>query len=549
MGDAGDDPADSPSISPPEGPSAPAGVLRAWLNLHPDAPVSALGPDGQPVPMPAGIPLLPSHRVDDRSFVPLVAPEEATRLVTTFNEVLQHGLAVVTVRMADGTAPVTLHYADVRNDYGVVLRVALVEGDYEQIPAHTDLISPSRPRLAVIEKDNVSAIRDIDEATTLLLGWTAEEMVGRPTLDFIHPDDQARAIDNWMAMVARGDRHAVRLRYRSKDGSWRWLETSNEFANDRSGERYVTCQMIDISDEMAAVEALRHSEEFLRRMAETVPVGLAELAPDRTVRYANDALKGLWSEHKLDSFEAMVDALGRDDRIALNAALDDALEAGLDGDIDLRLLGIGSTPDRLCRVGLRAVTTDGEVIGVLACLIDVTDLKTQAVTDPLTGVHNRTSIFQVLRTALSGPDAVGVIFLDLDRFKQVNDRAGHDYGDQILAGAAAVLLGGLREGDAVGRIGGDEFLVVCPRVDSEAVLTEVARRLQQAVRSHAAESPDFDWGMSAGVVWLEPGDVSAEEAVSRADTAMYVAKRRPGGDPVAWRGPDGAEGTGPVTDR
>ena len=509
-------------------------AVGVWLAEHPRAFVATVGVDGQPVPMPESLPLLDSHQVDTRSFLSLVDPQDVTDVVSTFNRCLDQGLSATRLKVVGGEW-VSLHYVDLREAFGVILRIVLAtEGPYEAAETPSPTLV-ERPRLATVEKDDHATIVGIDRATTSLLGWSAEEMSGRPTLEFIHPEDHARAIDNWMEMVARGTRHAVRLRYRTKAGAWVWLETSNELRDDPDGHRVVNCQMIDISQEMAATEALHYSEALLRRITETVPVGLAEIGTDGRLRYMNPSLQELLREHGGSTVETMVELLDPEDRARLDSALRTALQGDGDGDVDIRLPGAASVPDRTCRVGIRALSDNEQVLGALVCVTDVTDLKAEAATDPLTGIHNRTSIFNALRMALSRPDPVGVVYIDIDGFKAINDHGGHAAGDHVLAAVAAALRDAVREGDSVGRVGGDEFIAVCPRISSPEALLEVSRRLQVAAAG-AMELSGYSTaaGASVGVAWGEPGQLGAEELVRRADAAMYVGKRHSAARPVLW---------------
>lgn len=514
-------------------------ALRVWLEQHPGALVAAVTADGRPAAMPPGVPLLSSHQIDGRPLLSLVADQEKARVVAAFNEAFQHGVSSTKVTMADGTEVVDLHYVDLREAYGVLLRLVVPDesgkagGTGQQLRAEELL--PSRPRLAVIEKDDRSRIRSIDEATTILLGWSRSEMVGCPTLDFIHPDDHARAIDNWMEMIGRDVRHAVRLRYRTKTGGWIWLETSNQLSYEPTGQRYVVCQLIDISEEMAATEALRYNEQVLRRLAETVPVGLAELAPDRSFRYANSSFCSLVGGQNPDCIGRLLACLDTRDAAALETAITNVVEKGIDADIDVRLEGSNNASGQTCRVALRSVTDDAQVLGALICIMDVTDLKIQAATDPLTGVHNRASIFEELASALAREVPVGVVFLDVDRFKSINDTFGHDAGDAVLTGVAAALTAAVREGDAVGRVGGDEFLVVCPQVASPDAVLDLASRIHSAVSSSlGGPGGHLSCGASIGVAWIAERSVTAEEAAARADAAMYAAKRSRRQEPVLW---------------
>jgi diguanylate cyclase (GGDEF)-like protein/PAS domain S-box-containing protein len=512
----------------------PSRSLGVWLGEHPTAMAGALSAEGTPVAMPPGVPLLASHQVDGRSFVDLVDAADSSKLVGAFVQARTNGIAVTRVRMAaEPHRTLTVHYIDTREEHGVVLRFAVVENGDGSDPVSPGAIAPGRPRLATLRKSTVATILAVDEATTEMLGWSWSELIGRQTLELIHPDDHARAIDNWMEFIRVRGSHAVRLRYLRKDGSWLWLETSNQFKEEPGAEPSVLCQLIDISDEMAAHEALRHGEQLLRRVTETVPVGLAELAVARSVTYCNGRLRDLLSSDEVRSVDQVLAALRLEDSGVLQAAIDDVLDRGRDLDVDVRLAGTGRAAERQCQVALRAVTDGQRILGALLCVMDVTELKVQAATDSLTGVHNRPAILDAVRRALQAREDVAVIFIDLDQFKPVNDRFGHEVGDRLLAEIGHALHATVRRGDVVGRIGGDEFLVVCPNVESPAGALELAERLSARVGS-CGWGLGFQLSASLGVALVPAGSVTAEEAVGRADAAMYVAKRTRDGTPVLW---------------
>jgi diguanylate cyclase (GGDEF)-like protein/PAS domain S-box-containing protein len=529
---------------------ARATSLEDWIGNHPSALVCALNAEGTPVEMPPGIPLLDSHQVDDRSFLELVDPAEAAKVVSAFLEARNRGSSRTEIRLA-GADPghLTLQYFDARDRYGVLLRFVVVDDEGGDATVQPQQIRATRPRLGIIEKNNVSAVIGIDDAVSLLLGWQPEEMIGHQTLEFIHPDDQSRAIDNWMEFIRVGAGHTVRLRYLCRDSSWLWVEVSNEFRDAAAPDRSVICQIIDISEEMAATEALRHSEQLLRRITETVPVGIAELATDRSVTYCNNQLRLLLAGYKVASLEDLLAACWPDDSRALERAISSALDDGIDQDVDIRLLGHGREVDRQCRVALRALSDDDRVRAALLCVMDVTELKVQAATDPLTGVQNRSAILEAVRAALRDTGNTAVLFLDLDHFKPVNDEFGHEVGDRLLAEIGRELRAAVRDGDLVGRIGGDEFLVVCPQVSSAEHGVELAGRLQRTVAMCAADM-GMTLGASIGVAWTSEESLSPEELVGRADAAMYAAKRAGTGLPVLWEQltTDGAR-TGPPTVR
>ena len=91
------------------------------------------------------------------------------------------------------------------------------------------------PRLARVRKNEVAVLIEVDEVTSQLLGWSQDDMVGRTSLEFIHPDDQQLAVENWMQMLSsHGPGRTVRLRHKHRDGSWVWVEITKPQPSRRS---------------------------------------------------------------------------------------------------------------------------------------------------------------------------------------------------------------------------------------------------------------------------------------------------------------------------
>jgi diguanylate cyclase (GGDEF)-like protein len=129
--------------------------------------------------------------------------------------------------------------------------------------------------------------------------------------------------------------------------------------------------------------------------------------------------------------------------------------------------------------------------------------------------------------AFSAPTGSGraVIFVDLDRLKAVNDELGHAAGDQVIVTAADQIRSALRTGDFVGRLGGDEFLVISPRVTSAAQAMEIAKRISAALTiAVALGSNTVELRASVGVVWTMEA-LDTDTLIARADSAMYESKR------------------------
>jgi diguanylate cyclase (GGDEF)-like protein len=154
-------------------------------------------------------------------------------------------------------------------------------------------------------------------------------------------------------------------------------------------------------------------------------------------------------------------------------------------------------------------------------------MRHDAVHDPLTGLANRTLLRDRLEHALRRSSreggATGVLFVDLDNFKQVNDAYGHAMGDAVLVGLSRRLRTAVRLGDTIARLGGDEFVVVCEDVDTDAAVA-VGGRVQDAVRLPLRAS-GVQHALSASI-GISLGHADSDALLANADAAAYRAKAR-----------------------
>jgi diguanylate cyclase (GGDEF)-like protein len=155
------------------------------------------------------------------------------------------------------------------------------------------------------------------------------------------------------------------------------------------------------------------------------------------------------------------------------------------------------------------------------------ELSLISITDKLTGLFNRHHLNELLccehRNALSHlkSGTFGVILLDVDHFKAINDRYGHNKGDEVLAGVAEIIQSNVRNNDTVGRWGGEEFLVICPRIDRHDI-SRLAERLRSRVSSTTG-SGRVPVTVSGGAA-LHRQKESIEQLIGRADRMLYQAK-------------------------
>lgn len=177
------------------------------------------------------------------------------------------------------------------------------------------------------------------------------------------------------------------------------------------------------------------------------------------------------------------------------------------------------------RAGRRIIDLQSELLRAQEAL------REQATRDALTRVWNRHSILEILvretERARRTASAMGVLMLDIDHFKLVNDNHGHQCGDQVLAALAGRLGASIRGYDAIGRYGGEEFLVVVPEIEVAPFLAQ-AGRLKAAVEATAVETLAGPLNITAsfGAATFDPAHpVSPDELVRAADAALYAAKR------------------------
>ena len=176
----------------------------ALLEQYPTAPLVAVNANGLVADMPDSVPRNENPVLKGRSSLDGVPAEEHGRLIAAFDTLLTHGMAQCVLH-PPGYAEVTWHGFDLRGRHGVIVGVITAEGEVSTAAAAVDardMVRAGPPRFATISKNERSFIVGVSGAMSEILGWSTNELLGRRSLDLVHPDDQPLAIDNWMEMLA-----------------------------------------------------------------------------------------------------------------------------------------------------------------------------------------------------------------------------------------------------------------------------------------------------------------------------------------------------------
>lgn len=388
-------------------------------------------------------------------------------------------------------------------------------------------------------------IRYESPAIERVLGWTGEELVGRDLFEFVHPEDAAvialrfrEALDHPRRKVAYS------LRFRHKDGSYRWLEGIGVNLLSDPAVRGVVANSRDVTERVATEEKLaayarelEHEHALFEQLFEASPAAVALTDPSDRIIRINPEFMRLFGYTAVEAVGRMLSKL-----IAPDAAQEEAMALvaqSVEGErVEMETIRRrrDGTVLNVSVVGV-SVRLGGDRIAVYSMYRDITDqkeaeaaLERHATTDPLTGLLNRRGFLTVLQHASARARRAGsalvLVVLDLDRFKAINDSHGHAEGDRALQETASLLRGCFRASDAIGRSGGDEFVVLATDAGerSEHIIRQ---RIRTALRrlNDSGRLP-YELSMSVGIHRAPAEDISSmDELLIAADHRMYDEKR------------------------
>jgi len=383
----------------------------------------------------------------------------------------------------------------------------------------------------------------LDKRLWAMLGFADGEMRSDNTgfLKRVHPDD-VQAVARLLPPVLKGEvpRLLFEHRVQHKDGHWIWLMARGQVVERDAQGRAVRLMGTDVDR-----TAQKRAEENLRVAAVAFASSSAMMisAADQTILRVNPAFEAL-------SGYSAAECVGQHSNLLKSDRHPEAFYQSMwaeltgstghwEGEIWNRRKSGEVFPDWVAITGVR--DERGQITHYVSVHADITlrkrseeEIKKLAFYDPLTGLANRRLLLdrlQQMRATLARQGQIGaVLFMDLDRFKRLNDTHGHALGDELLIQVGQRLQACVREGDTVARLGGDEFVVALAQLgtDQDAVRASalgVAQKIRDAI-DHPFQLTGLDWQptLSMGVALLLDARESVEDWLKHADAAMYAAK-------------------------
>jgi diguanylate cyclase (GGDEF)-like protein/PAS domain S-box-containing protein len=486
----------------------------------------------------------------------VVEPDDSRALARALREGVAHA-ATMTLRRSDGTTfRAEMRITPVRGEDGALADwIAVVDDVTERLDALDRLaLAEARYRELVEYVPAVAYVANWDEHSTLtyvspqiegLLGWPPEAFLEDQDLWYrcIHPDDLDRVREQEARSYENGERIDLEFRMLRRDGGELWVRDKEAVILDADGApAFSQGVLVDVTPSRASEGELadeRHRAQRYLDIAGAIIVILDASARITLLNRAGAELLG-YEEGELvgrDWYEAVVPerlrAAGRAAYVEeISGEEDDAVHESvvLTKDGDERTIAWRDTVVR---------DDSGAVTAVMSSGVDLTERRAAeeqiaylAYHDPLTGLPNRALLQEHLDLALARArrqgDAVGLLYLDLDGFKLVNDSLGHPAGDELLCHVTMRLSERRRGMDLLARQGGDEFLLLLADLDRSEAETH-ARRVAEDLLKALAEpfsisGAEFHIGASIGISLYPRDAADADELLRHADAAMYGAK-------------------------
>jgi len=405
-----------------------------------------------------------------------------------------------------------------------------------------ELLAMTLPEVALIHTETILFA---NRAAADLFGIEPDALIGKMVSDLMRPAYRAAMRKRLAAELDSDTRlEPIEVQLINGDEGGLWVELHSARLDYQSQKAFVSVAR-DITHRKGLEASLGRGKLQARVTLESIGEGVITTDAAGVIDYMNEA-----AEQLLDSKRSL--AIGK--RLPELIALVDEVDGNALGDpvaqclLERRRINLGRRARLVAKHSRREFSTEltaspirgpeRETAGCVVIFHDVTEMRGiaremsyQASHDPLTGLVNRAEFARRLDQALDlprGEHASHVVcYVDLDRFKAVNDSCGHMVGDNLLREIAALLKDQVRDSDTVARLGGDEFamlLVGCPLDKARQIAEDVC----QAVSDYKFSWQDrvFDLGVSIGLVEIDQESGTAETSLSAADSACYIAKQQ-----------------------
>lgn len=367
----------------------------------------------------------------------------------------------------------------------------------------------------------------VNKAWEEILGYSIEDLEQGKFLDFVHPEDLNATLEVMADLEKQEQVHNFVNRYRSKDGSYRYIE----WRSYPQG-KLIFAAARDITERIEAEKSIKENEARSRALIEAIPDMLFRY--DQGGRYLDVQIKDTEMLHPA-SREIYKDRglIGLNVRDVLPASTAELIVAMIDKAINSGELQVAEynylNRGEMQHYEARLVATENrEVVSIVR---DITEEKRNeeeltylSLHDSLTGLYNR-AYFESELSRLEGSRDYPIIIIsaDLDGLKLINDTLGHKEGDRFLVAGAAVLKSALRSSDILARVGGDEFALILPQTERPAG-EEIINRIQERVQAYNLQKKGMPLSISIGLASAKSDHHSLEEAYRTADSLMYKDK-------------------------